>query len=71
MTYEEAYKVLECLAIDMTGAIASKPNKKISNYNEAINIAQELLKDAMIRYKNTNAVSFYEKFPIFGVDYDI
>ena len=70
MTYEEAYSILECLAIDLPGAIATKENKKIRKYIEAINTAQAVMKDAIIRYKNTNAVSFYEKFPIYGQTLD-
>lgn len=48
--YRQAYSALECMAIDLTGAMASAPQGSIAYFQnrlKAINIAQELIKEKL------------------------
>ena len=48
--YRQAYSALECMAIDLTGAMASAPHGSVAYYEnrlKAINIAQELIKEKL------------------------
>ena len=50
MHSKEEYSALECMAIDLTGAMASAPQGSIAYYEnrlKAINIAQELIKEKL------------------------
>ena len=48
--YRQAYSALECMAIDLTGTMASAPQASLAYYEnrlKAINIAQELIKEKL------------------------
>ena len=48
--YRQAYSALECMAIDLTDAMASAPHGSVAYYEnrlKAINIAQELIKEKL------------------------
>ena len=48
--YRQAYSALECMAIDLTGAMARAPQGSavyFQNRLKAINVAQELIKEKL------------------------
>lgn len=56
--YRQAYSALECMAIDLTGAMTSAPQGSavyFQNRLKAINIAQELIKEKFSVDENHNS----------------